>query len=138
MRKIYDAFLLGAGAFTGFMFGELDGLFIALITLVMLDYVTGVIVAIARKCLSSEIGFKGICKKIMIFAVIAVANIIDTYVIKNGSALRTAVLFLFIANEGVSLLENAAGMGLPVPKKLLDILKQLKSSEEETNEKNKH
>ncbi|MDR2532706.1 MAG: phage holin family protein [Oscillospiraceae bacterium] len=131
MRKIYDVFLLSAGAVTGFLFGELDGLFTALITLVLLDYATGVVVAIAKKCLSSEIGFKGICKKIMIFAVIAVAHIIDTHVIKNGSALRTAVLFLFIANEGVSLLENAAGMGLPVPKKLLDILKQLKSNEEE-------
>jgi len=126
MRKIYDAFLVSAGGVTGFLFGELDEFFYALIAFVVLDYITGVIAAVARRSLSSEIGFKGICKKIMIFAVVAVAHIIDSQVIKSGSALRTAALFLFIANEGISLLENAAGMGLPIPEKLMKTLGQLK------------
>jgi toxin secretion/phage lysis holin len=126
MRKVYDVFLVGSGAVLGFMFGELDGLFYALIALVLLDYLSGVAVAIARRCLSSEIGFRGICKKIMVFIVVAVANIIDTRVIESGSALRTAALFLFISNEGVSLLENAACLGLPIPEKLLGVLEQIK------------
>ena len=130
MRKFCDTCLIGAGAVLGFMFGELDGLFYALIAFVILDYGTGVAVAIAKKRLSSEIGFKGICKKIMLFVVVAVANIIDTYVIHSGSALRTATLFLFIANEGISLLENAADMGIPIPKKILEVLKQLRTDGE--------
>ncbi|MCL2694655.1 MAG: phage holin family protein [Oscillospiraceae bacterium] len=129
MRKLYDAFIVSTGAVLGFLFGELDGLFFALLAFVILDYITGVIAAITKKNLSSEIGFDGICKKIMVFVVVAVANIIDTQVIKSGSALKTAALFLFISNEGISLLENAALMGLPIPKKLFDILKQLKAKE---------
>jgi toxin secretion/phage lysis holin len=134
MRKIYDTFLLSAGCITGFMFGELDGLFYALIALVVLDYVSGAAVAVARRCLSSEIGFRGICKKIMVFVVVAVANIIDTRVIESGSALRTAALFLFISNEGVSLLENAACLGLPIPERLLNVLEQIKPKSTKSNE----
>lgn len=140
MKKFYETFLVSAGCITGFMFGELDGLFHALIALVVLDYMSGAAVAIARKCLSSEIGFRGICKKIMVFIVVAVANIIDVRVIESGFALRTAALFLFISNEGVSLLENAACLGLPIPEKLLGVLKQIKpktekkESEENNNE----
>jgi toxin secretion/phage lysis holin len=139
MKKINDALLMGAGAVTGFLFGELDELFFALVALVVLDYITGVIAAIVCRNLSSEAGFKGICKKIMIFAVVAVAHIIDSQVIKSGSALRTAALFLFIANEGISLLENAAGMGLPIPERLMKILKQLRHREHriECNDKAK-
>jgi len=130
MRKLYETFLVGAGAVLGFMFGELDGLFYALIALVVLDYMSGVAVAIARKCLSSEIGFRGICKKIMVFIVVAVANIIDTRVVESGSALRTAALFLFISNEGVSLLENAACLGLPIPARLMNVLQEIKPKSE--------
>jgi len=134
MRKFCDTCLIGAGAVLGFMFGELDGLFYALIAFVILDYASGVAVAIAKKRLSSEIGFKGICKKAMLFVVVAVANIIDTYVIHSGSALRTATLFLFIANEGISLLENAADMGIPIPKKILEVLKQLRTDGEKKDD----
>jgi len=133
MRKIYDALVISAGAVLGYLFGELDRLFYALIAFVILDYITGVIAAIMNKNLSSEIGFRGICKKITIFIVVAVANIIDAQIIKSGSALRTAALFLFISNEGISLLENAGNIGLPVPKKMLDILKQLKLKSGEEN-----
>ncbi|MCL2698038.1 MAG: phage holin family protein [Oscillospiraceae bacterium] len=126
MKKIYETFLISAGAAIGFMFGELDGLFYALIAFVALDYMSGVAVAVARKCLSSEIGFRGICKKIMVFMVVAVAHIIDEHIIQSGAGLRTAAIFLFIANEGVSLLENAGEMGVPFPEKLLSVLQQIK------------
>ena len=126
MKRIIDVLIVSTGAAFGFLFGEIDGLFYALIAFVVLDYISGVIAAIVKRSLSSEIGYKGICKKIMIFLVVAVANIIDMQVIKSGSVLRTATLFLFIANEGISMLENAGAMGLPIPGKLLDMLEQLK------------
>lgn len=134
-KTIFEVICASAGALTGFLFGETDGLFYALIAFVILDYITGVITAVIDKNLSSEAGFKGICRKILLFIIVAVANIVDVHIIKSGSALRTAVLFLFIANEGVSLLENAAGMGVPVPEKLIEVLKQLKvkNSEKEEN-----
>jgi toxin secretion/phage lysis holin len=135
MRRLYDAFIISTGVSIGFLFGELDGLFYALLAFVVLDYVSGVAVAIAKRCLSSEIGFKGICKKIMIFLVVAIANIIDVHIIESGSALRTAALFLFISNEGISLLENAAVLGLPIPEKLLCILKQIKPKTAKDDEK---
>ena len=143
MRKFYDAFIVSAGAVFGFLFGEIDGVFYSLIAFVILDYITGVAAAAAKKKLSSEAGFQGICKKITIFIVVAIANIIDAQVIKNGSVLRTAALFLFISNEGISLLENAGQIGVPIPDKLLDTLTQLKhgeskgSNENESEEKRK-
>lgn len=140
MKRIYEVSVAGTGAVLGFLFGEIDGLFHALIAFVVLDYISGIIAAVVNKNLSSEAGYKGICKKIMIFAVIAVANIIDAQVIKSGSALRTATLFLFVSNEGISLLENAGSIGLPVPKPLLEKLGQLKfkAKKEEKNEKSNH
>ncbi|MCL1824090.1 MAG: phage holin family protein [Oscillospiraceae bacterium] len=141
MKRLINAIIMGTGGITGFLFGELDGFFYALIAFVILDYITGVIAAVIQKNLRSEIGFKGICKKITIFIVVAVANIIDSQIIQNGSALRTAAIFLFISNEGISLLENAGGIGLPIPKKLFDVLSQLKqkSNEEEIdNEKSQY
>ena len=126
MKKPHEIIAATSGALIGFLFGEIDGLFYALIAFVVLDYISGVIAAFVQKDLSSEVGYKGICKKIMIFVIVAVANIIDTQVIKNGSALRTAALFLFLSNEGISLLENAGSIGLPVPQRLLEKLSQLK------------
>lgn len=120
-----------AGVVAAFLWGSLDGTIIALVTFVILDYITGVIQAVYNKNLSSEIGFRGILKKIVLFLIVAVANILDTQVLKAGAILRTAVIFIFIANEGVSLLENAAKMGIPIPKKLIDVLEQLKKKDEE-------
>lgn len=136
MKRLYDTFVLSVGAVFGFLFGELCGLFYALIAFVVLDYATGVIVAFTKKSLSSEVGFEGICKKITIFIVVAVANIIDVHVIKGVPVLRTAALFLFISNEGISLLENAGSMGIPIPARILDVLTQLKqkSTEEEAKD----
>lgn len=117
------------GAVIGFLFGEITGLFIAIIALMALDYITGVLCGIAAKELSSETGFRGLVKKFMILVIIAVGHLVDTYIIGTGSALMTAVILFFAANEGISILENAALLGLPIPKKLRDILEQLKESD---------
>ena len=113
------------GGCIGYFMGGCDGLIYALIAFVVVDYITGFMCAIIDKRLSSEIGFKGICKKMLIFILFGLANILDTQVIGTGCVLRTAVIFFYISNEGVSLLENAAHLGLPIPSKLKDILKQL-------------
>ena len=118
------------GAFAGYFFGKFDGFFYAIITFVVLDYITGVLCAIAKKELSSEIGYKGIIKKIFIFVLIGIANIIDVLIFKEGGVLRTTVIFFYIANEGISILENAAVLGLPIPVKLAAVLQQLKNKSE--------
>lgn len=121
------------GGWLGYFLGGCDGLLIALVMFVVMDYVSGVMCAIADKNLSSEVGFKGICRKVIIFILVGIANILDVQVIGTGSVLRTAIIFFYISNEGVSLLENAAHLGLPVPEKLKVVLKQLhdKSDKEE-------
>lgn len=113
------------GGWLGWFLGGCDGLVIALLVFVVIDYITGVMCAIADKKLSSSVGFKGICRKVLIFALVGIAHIIDAQVIKTGSVLRTAVIFFYLSNEGVSLLENAAHLGLPIPEKLKDVLEQL-------------
>lgn len=118
------------GAVIGFLFGEITGLFIAIIALMALDYITGVLCGIAAKELSSETGFKGLVKKLMVLVIIAVGHLVDCYIIGTGSALMTAVILFFAANEGISILENAAMLGLPIPKKLRDILEQLRKEDE--------
>ena len=123
------------GGWLGYFLGGCDGLLIALVAFVSIDYVTGVMCAVSDKDLSSRVGFKGICRKILIFALVGVANLIDVQVIQTGSILRTAVVFFYLSNEGVSLLENAAHLGLPIPKKLKAVLEQLhdKHNKEEDN-----
>ena len=115
----------GIGGWLGYFLGGCDGLLIALLLFVITDYITGVMCAIADKKLSSAVGFKGICRKVLIFLLVGIANILDMQVIGTGSVLRTAVIFFYLSNEGVSLLENAAHLGLPVPEKMKDILAQL-------------
>ena len=113
------------GGWLGYFLGGCDGLLYALIAFVVIDYITGVMCAIADHKLSSAVGFKGICRKVLIFLLVGIANILDVQVIRSGSVLRTAVIFFYISNEGVSLVENAAHLGLPVPDKLKDVLEQL-------------
>ena len=115
----------GIGGWLGYFLGGCDGLIIALILFVVMDYITGIMCAIADKKLSSEVGFKGICRKVIIFMLVGIANIIDVEVIKTGSVLRTAVIFFYLSNEGISLLENAGHLGLPIPEKLKLVLEQL-------------
>ena len=113
------------GGWLGYFLGGCDGLLIALVIFAAMDYITGVMCAVADKNLSSEVGFKGICRKVLIFMLVGVANILDVQVIGTGSVLRTAVIFFYLSNEGISLLENAAHLGLPIPEKLKIVLKQL-------------
>ena len=119
------------GGWLGYFLGGCDKLLIALVMFVVVDYLTGVMCAVADRKLSSEVGFKGICRKVLIFLLVGIANILDVQVIGTGSVLRTAVIFFYISNEGVSLLENAAHLGLPIPEKMKDILEQLHDRAEE-------
>ena len=114
-----------AGGWLGWYAGGWDGFLYALVVFVVIDYITGLMCAVINKNLSSGIGAKGIFKKILIFALVGIGHTIDVHLIGDGSAIRTAVIFFFISNEGVSLLENATRVGLPVPQKLKDILAQL-------------
>ena len=113
------------GGWLGYFLGGCDGLLYALLAFVVIDYITGVMCAINDKTLSSEVGFKGICRKVLIFLLVGIANVLDVQIIGTGSVLRTAVIFFYISNEGVSLLENAAHLGLPVPEKIKTVLEQL-------------
>ena len=136
MKQIWSGIQIAFTAFGGFLgwfLGGVDGFLYALIAFTVIDYITGVMCAIANHTLSSEVGFKGICRKVLIFLLVGIANILDIHVIGSGSVLRTAVIFFYISNEGVSLLENAAHLGLPVPEKIKTVLEQLhdRSTKEE-------
>lgn len=123
--NMIQLFFAGIGGWLGYFLGGCDGLLIALLLFVITDYITGVMCAIADKKLSSAVGFKGICRKVLIFLLVGIANILDMQVIGTGSVLRTAVIFFYISNEGVSLLENAGHLGLPIPVKIKSVLEQL-------------
>ena len=122
--RLYAA---GIGVAIGELLGSFDDLLYALFVFVVTDYTTGVLKAVAEKKLSSAIGFKEICKKVCIFTLVGVANVLDTHIIGSGCVLRSAVIFFYISNEGISIIENAARMGLPVPQKLQDMLHSLQN-----------
>lgn len=124
------------GGWIGYFLGGCDGLLYALIAFVVIDYITGVMCAIINKQLSSEVGFKGIFRKVLIFLLVGIANIIDVQVIGTGAVLRTAVIFFYISNEGVSLLDNAGHLGLPIPEKIKTVLEQLHDRAENGKEGN--
>lgn len=113
------------GGWLGYFLGGCDGLLYTLLAFTAIDYITGVMCAVNDHTLSSEVGFRGICRKVLIFMLVGIANILDADVVGTGSVLRTAVIFFYISNEGVSLLENAAHLGLPVPEKIKMVLEQL-------------
>ena len=123
-----------AGGWLGYFLGGCDGLLLALVLFAVADYITGVMCAVADKKLSSEVGFKGICRKVIIFMLVGIAHIIDVNVIATGSVLRTAVIFFYLSNEGVSLMENAGHLGLPIPEKLKIVLEQLHDRSEKSDE----
>ncbi len=128
MKEFWNTIQLiftAVGGWLGYFLGGNDGLLYALIAFVVIDYITGVMCAISDKKLSSAVGFKGIARKVLIFLLVGIANVLDVYVIGDGSVMRTAVIFFYISNEGVSLLENAAHLGLPVPEKMKAVLEQL-------------
>ena len=119
------------GGWLGWFLGGCDGLLFALLAFVIIDYATGIMCAVVDKKLSSSVGFKGIFKKVLIFALVGIGHILDTFVIQSGAVLRTAIIFFYISNEGVSLLENAGHLGLPIPQKLKDVLTQLHNKTED-------
>ena len=121
------------GGWLGYFVGGMDGMLIALIVFMVLDYITGLMCAVMDKKLSSSVGFRGICKKVLILMLVGVANILDVHVIGTGSALRGAVVCFYLSNESLSLVENAAHIGLPVPEKLKDVLAQLHNREDKDN-----
>ena len=132
--NLIQLILTAVGGWLGYFLGGCDGLIYALLVFVIADYLTGVMCAIEDKRLSSEIGFKGICRKVIIFMLVGIAHVLDVNVIATGSVLRTAVIFFYLSNEGVSLLENSAHLGLPVPEKLKDVLEQLHDRAEKEKE----
>ena len=123
--NIIQVIIAGIGGWLGWFLGESDGLLYTLIAFVAVDYITGVMCAVADKKLSSQVGFKGICRKVLIFALVGIGHVLDTQVIGAGSVLRTAVIFFYLSNEGVSLIENTAHLGLPIPEKIKEVLSQL-------------
>ena len=138
MREFWNTIQLiftAVGGWLGWFLGGSDGLIYALIAFVVIDYITGIMCAVADKKLSSAVGFKGICRKVLIFALVGIGHLLDTQVIGSGSVLRTAIIFFYISNEGLSLVENAAYLGLPIPTKLHKVLEQLHDRSEKEDEK---
>ena len=128
MKQIWSGIQIAFAAFGGFLgwfLGGVDGFLYALIAFTVIDYITGVMCAITDKKLSSSVGFKGICRKVLIFTLVGIGNIVDVYVLGQGGVLRTAVIFFYLSNEGVSIMENTAHLGLPIPAKLKEVLEQL-------------
>ena len=133
MRSIWTGIQIAfsaIGGFIGWLLGGFDGFLYALIAFAVIDYITGVMCAIADKKLSSAVGFKGICRKVLIFVLVGIGNLVDVYVLGEAGVLRTAVIFFYLSNEGVSLLENSAHLGLPIPQKLKSVLEQLHNRNE--------
>ena len=137
--NVIQVAIAAIGGWLGYFLGGCDGLLYALIAFVVIDYITGVMCAINDKTLSSSVGFKGICKKVLIFLMVGIGHILDAKVIGTGSVLRTAFIFFYISDEGISLIENAAHLGLPIPQKLRDVLEQLhnRAEKEENNGESK-
>ena len=130
MDNIFKNIMAAVCTLISFLFGDMEGMLIALIALIILDYISGVIAAAVEKRLSSAVGAKGIAKKIFMLLIVALANIVDINVIGDGHVLKTVTVVFYICNECISLIENAVGLGVPVPKKLLDVLEQLKNGGE--------
>lgn len=132
MKDIFNTLQIvvaAVGGYIGYFLGGWDGFLYALVAFVVIDYLTGIMAAILEKRLSSEVGFRGIFKKVLIFSLVAVAHIVDSQLIQTGSAIRTAVIFFYLSNEGISIVENASKIGLPIPEKLKTVLEQLNKEE---------
>ena len=130
MDNIFKNIMAGICTILSFLFGDIEGMMVALIALIVLDYISGVIAAAVEKRLSSEVGAKGIAKKIFMLLIVALANIVDINVIGDGHVLKTVTVVFYICNECISLIENAGRIGVPVPKKLLDVLEQLRDKDD--------
>ena len=125
--------IAAVGGWLGYFLGGMDGLLTALLIFMAVDYVTGLMCAVADKKLSSSVGFKGICKKVLIIMLVGVAHIVDLHVVGTGNALRGAVVCFYLSNEGISILENVGRIGLPLPEKLRSVLEQLKEEKSDAD-----
>ena len=131
MDKFIHTIMAAICGIFGFLYGKADGLIYALLVFIILDYVTGLTVACINKKLSSDVGFKGIAKKGVILIIVSIGNIVDIYILGGGAVCRSTVIGFYLANEGISILENAGNLGIPLPKKLVAVLKQLKNDNKE-------
>ena len=132
--NVIQAIFAAVGGWLGYFLGGCDGLLYALLAFVVLDYITGIMCAIADKKLSSAVGFKGICRKVLIFALVGIGHLLDVQIFGETGVLRTAIIFFYLSNEGLSLVENAAYLGLPIPVKLRKVLEQLHDRAEKEDE----
>ena len=132
--NVIQAAFAAVGGWLGYFLGGCDGLLYALLAFVVLDYTTGVMCAVSDKKLSSAVGFKGICRKVLIFSLVGIGYLLDTQVFGETGVLRTAIIFFYLSNEGLSLVENAAYLGLPIPEKLRKVLEQLHDRSEKEGE----
>ena len=138
MKEFWSLIQLGfaaVGGWLGYFWGGCDGLLYALLAFVVLDYLTGIMCAIADKKLSSNVSFRGLAKKVLIFVMVGVGHLLDTQILGETGVLRTAIIFFYMSNEGLSLVENAAYLGLPVPEKLKLVLQQLHDRSEKNENK---
>ena len=140
MKEFWNTIQLifaGIGGWLGYFLGGCDGFLYALIAFVAIDYLTGVMCAIVDRKLSSSVGFKGIFRKILIFVMVGIGHTLDAQILGGGDVLRTAVIFFYCANEGLSLIENAGHLGLPIPAKLKSVLAQLHNRAEDSSDTDK-
>ena len=134
MKETWNTIQVGMaalGGFVGWFLGGFDGSLYTLCAFVVVDYITGVLKAIVEHKLSSHIGAEGITKKVMIFLLIGIAHLLDVEIVGNGNVMRDAVIFFYLSNEGLSIIENTIKLGLPVPQKLKDVLNQIKENKED-------
>lgn len=117
------------GGVLGLLIGKVDGVLIALLVFMAIDYLSGIMVACKQHTLSSEVGFTGIAKKVFVLLLVIVGNVLDVYVLGGGAVMRSAVIIFYLANEGLSILENAGNLGVPYPDKLRAVLAQLKDGD---------
>ena len=132
--NVIQAAFAAVGAWLGYFLGGNDGLLYALLVFVIVDYITGVMCAIEDRKLSSAVGFRGLCRKVLTFLLVGIAQVLDVHVLNQPGVLRTAVIFWAIANNGLSILENAAHLGLPVPEQLKQVLEQLHNRDQKSGE----
>jgi toxin secretion/phage lysis holin len=137
MKNVVDflkSAIIACGAALGVFLGRADGLLITLVILAVADYVTGIVSACVNKTLSSRVGFIGIAKKLFMFALVGVANLVDVNVLGGSSVLRGAIICFYIANEALSIIENAGKLGLPIPTKLKRLMEQLRTTADKDDE----
>lgn len=128
--KIFDSIVAIMATFFTWIFGTWDIAIAILIIFMVLDYLTGVIVAYQNRTLNSEVGFKGLIKKCMILVILIVAVMLDRLLNTGTWVFRTLVCYFYIANEGISLLENVSNLGVKIPEKLKNALEQLNKEDE--------